>query len=71
MWLDGQPQTEADVVGKGTACATGPGGTWTAPKTFSKIIVGWEGYTQASEVANEVWLDDLVKGPDRIGCPPP
>lgn len=72
MWLDGQPQTEADVVGKGTACATGPAdGTWTAPKAFSKIILGWETYTQASEVANEVWLDDLVMGPERIGCPTP
>jgi hypothetical protein len=72
MWLDGQPQTEVDVVGKGTACATGPAdGTWTAPKAFSKIILGWETYTQASEVANEVWLDDLVMGPDRVGCPAP
>jgi hypothetical protein len=72
MWLDGQPQTEVDVVGRGTACADGPAdGTWTAPKAFSKIILGWETYTQASEVANEVWLDDLVMGPERIGCPAP
>jgi hypothetical protein len=72
MWLDGQPQTEVDVVGKGTACATGPkDGTWTAPKAFSKIILGWEGYTQASEVPNDVWLDDLVMGPERVGCPAP
>jgi hypothetical protein len=69
MWLDGQPQTEADVVGKGTACATGAITAWTAPKAFSKIIVGWETYTQASDVANEVWLDELVMGPDRVGCP--
>lgn len=70
MWLDGQPQTEVDVVGKGSACATGPmNGTWTAPKAFSKIILGWETYTQASDVANEVWLDDLVMGPERVGCP--
>ena len=71
MWLDGQPQTEADVVGKGTACATGPNGTWTAPEAFSRIIIGWEQYTQPSDVANEVWLDDLVMGPERVGCPPP
>jgi hypothetical protein len=72
MWLDGQPQTEVDVVGKGSACADGPvDGTWTAPKAFSKIILGWETYTQASDVANEVWLDDLVMGPERIGCPTP
>jgi hypothetical protein len=72
MWLDGQPQTEVDVVGKGTACATGPAnGTWTAPKAFSKIILGWETYTQPAEATNEVWLDDLVMGPERIGCPPP
>jgi hypothetical protein len=71
MWLDGQPQTEADVVGKGTACARGPNATWTAPETFSKIIVGWETYTQPSDVANEVWLDDLVMSPERVGCPPP
>jgi hypothetical protein len=71
MWLDGVAQTEADVVGKGTACATGPNGPWTAPETFSKIIVGWETYTQASDVAIEAWLDELVVGPERVGCPPP
>jgi hypothetical protein len=72
MWLDGQPQPEADVVGKGSACATGPmNGTWAAPKAFSKIILGWEQYTQPSEVANEIWLDDLVMGPERVGCPAP
>jgi hypothetical protein len=70
MWLDGKPQTEADVVGMGTACARGTNATWTAPKSFSKIIVGWETYTQPSDVANEVWLDDLVMSPERVGCPP-
>jgi hypothetical protein len=44
---------------------------WTAPKTFSKVILGWEQYTQPSDVANDVWLDDLVMGPERIGCPTP
>jgi hypothetical protein len=71
LWQNGQPQPEVDVVGMGQTCVGGTNRVWQGPKAFSKVIIGWEQYTQPSDVANEVWLDDLVMSGERVGCPAP
>jgi hypothetical protein len=38
---------------------------------FNKLVIGWEVYTAASEVDQEVFIDDLVIGDGRVGCPEP
>ena len=67
LWLDGQPQTDVDVVGHGTACVGGANPVWQGPTAFTKLIVGWEQYQDAP--AQEAWIDDLVIATERVGCP--
>ncbi|HEY2899131.1 MAG TPA: hypothetical protein VGL59_01050 [Polyangia bacterium] len=64
LFLDGVDQTQADVTGAPGTC-----GGWQGPKLFNKMILGWEVYTQASDKAQDAWLDDLVVSADRVGCP--
>ncbi|HVR62925.1 MAG TPA: hypothetical protein VMU50_13560 [Polyangia bacterium] len=69
LWLDGVAETEVDVLGMGTRCQ-GANHAWDGPEMFTRVILGWEQYTApVSEVNQEVWLDDLAMGPERIGCP--
>ena len=65
LFLDGKEQTEAAVTGVPGTC-----GGWQGPKAFTKIIVGWEQYTQPSDKPQEAFLDDLVVSNQRVGCPP-
>jgi hypothetical protein len=77
LWVDGQPMTEVDAVMSGKQCQ-GPGFMgrkmmpsyrWEGPQLFDKLFIGWEQYQDTP--ANEVWIDDVVVGPERVGCPPP
>lgn len=77
LWLDGQAMTEVDAVGSGKQCQ-GPGFNgkpmsasygWESPQVFDKLIVGWEQYQDMP--AQELWIDDLVVGSQRVGCPSP
>jgi hypothetical protein len=71
LWLDGALVSDADVITTGTQCVTPqpPNNTWQAP-AFANVTIGWLQY-QASNVAIEVWMDDLVIGTERVGCPAP
>jgi hypothetical protein len=69
LWLDGVAQTDVDIVGMGEQCQNA-NHAWDGPQMFTRVILGWEQYTSpASEVNQELWLDDLAMGPDRVGCP--
>jgi hypothetical protein len=69
LWLNGVRQTDVDVMGMGARCQT-PNHPWDGPQMFTRVILGWEQYTTpASNVNQEVWLDDVAMGPNRIGCP--
>ena len=77
LWLDGQAMTEIDAVGVGTQCQ-GPGFNgkpmsptygWETPQVWDKLIIGWEQYQDMP--AQELWIDDVAVGPERIGCPAP
>jgi hypothetical protein len=77
LWLDSKPMTDVDAVGKGTQCQ-GPGFMgrpmsagyrWEGPQLFDKIIIGYEQYQDMP--AQEAWIDDVVVGPERVGCPLP
>jgi hypothetical protein len=66
LYLDGTEQTQAAVNGVAGTC-----GAWQGPKMFTKMIIGWEQYTQASDKPQSMWLDDLVVSDQRVGCPMP
>jgi hypothetical protein len=77
LWLDGVAMTEIDAVGHGKQCQ-GPGFAgkpmnaeyaWEGPQLFDKVIIGWEQYQDMP--AQEVWIDDVAVGGERIMCPPP
>jgi hypothetical protein len=76
LWLDGVPMTEVDAIGHGKQCQ-GPGFAgkpmsadypWEGPQLFDKVIIGWEQYQDMP--AQEVWIDDVAVGGERIMCPP-
>jgi hypothetical protein len=75
LWVDGQAMTEIDALGFGTQCqGPGFGGRkmmpnykWESPSVWDEVFIGWEQYQDTP--ANEVWIDDIVVGPDRVGCP--
>jgi hypothetical protein len=77
LWVDGKPMTEIDALGSGKQCQ-GPGFMgrkmmasyrWESPSVWDKVFIGWEQYQDTP--ANEVWIDDVALGPDRVGCLPP
>jgi hypothetical protein len=67
-WIEGKAQTSVDVVKVGGGCTgTQPaGGVWQSP-TFNKLMLGW--YAQPFPTPIEVWIDDIVIGTERVGCP--
>jgi hypothetical protein len=78
LWVDGQAMNEIDALGFGTQCQ-GPGFMglkmmanykWESPSVWDKLFIGFEQY-QNDAAANEVWIDDVVVGPERVGCPTP
>jgi len=77
LWVDGQPMSEIDAVKSGKQCQ-GPGFMgrpmtatyrWESPVVFDKLIIGWEQYQDTP--AQEAWIDDVVVGTERVGCPSP
>lgn len=62
-WFDGVPQTAVDVEGGGGRCPV----PWVAP-VFDELYIGWR-HSQPSSIPVEMWIDDVVVGPGRIGCP--
>jgi hypothetical protein len=64
LFLDGVEQTQAGTRGGCTA-------TFQGPRVFSKMIIGWEQYTQPSDKPQDAWLDNLVVSDQRVGCPMP
>jgi hypothetical protein len=76
LWLDNVAMTEVDAVQSGKQCQ-GPGFNgkpmsaayhWESPQVFDKLIVGYEQYQDTP--AQEVWIDDLAIGTERLGCGP-
>ena len=67
LWIDGQAMTQVDF----SAQTPGSCKTVQGPKLFNKLVIGWEVYTAASEVDQEAFIDDLVIGDARVGCPAP
>jgi hypothetical protein len=70
-WFDGTLLADVDVIKTGTRCvnARDLGSTWQAP-VFDSLSVGWQQY-QPSNGALEFWMDELVVGTKKIGCPAP
>ena len=77
LWIDGQAMTEVDAVKSGKQCQ-GPGFMgrpmmptyrWESPMVFDELMIGWEQYQDTP--AQELWIDDIVVGTARVGCPPP
>jgi hypothetical protein len=72
LWIDTAPQTEIDIANRAVGgCVAGGPRIWQGPQAFTKMIIGWEQYTTPSEVPQEAWIDDLMVGDQRIGCPSP
>lgn len=71
LWLNGNLVSDADVITTGTQCVTPqpPNNVWQAP-AFANVTIGWLQYQQ-SGTAIDVWMDDLVIGTQRVGCPAP
>jgi hypothetical protein len=40
-----------------------------SPKLFNKLVIGWDVYTTPSDVDQDAFVDDIVIGNERIGCP--
>jgi hypothetical protein len=67
FWLDGVELSDLEMNGTGQGCSQQSADfPWAAP-IFERIDVGWESY-QADE-ARTLWIDDVVIGTERIGCP--
>ncbi len=67
FWLDGVELSDLEMNGTGQGCSQQSADfPWTAP-IFERIDLGWESY-QADE-ARTLWIDDVVIGTERIGCP--
>ncbi|HXI58280.1 MAG TPA: hypothetical protein VNO55_19570 [Polyangia bacterium] len=72
LWIDTVQQTEIDVANRAVGgCVSGGPRIWQGPRAFTKMVIGWEQYTSPSEVPQEAWIDDLMVGDKRIGCPLP
>jgi len=72
-WLDGGELSDLHVVDRGPSCRYDEpplNGEWLAPPAFQTLYMGWEQYTASSNALN-VWLDGVVVGTGRIGCPAP
>lgn len=69
LWLDGRPQTEVEVMGKGAACSIGAApAVWQAPTLFNKLVLDWEAY-QKDAPQQDAWFDNFAVGTQRLGCP--
>jgi hypothetical protein len=76
LWVDGKAMNEIDAVHNGTQCqgpgfagkAMSPSYRWESPQLWDKLIIGYEQYQDTP--AQEVWIDDVAVGGERIGCPP-
>jgi hypothetical protein len=71
MWLDGQAQTEVDVVGKAGTCSIGTPATWQGPEHFTELDLGWEIYGNDGGGSWEAWYDEFAIGTQRLNCPMP
>jgi hypothetical protein len=76
FWLDGAELRDIHVVGRGDAadshCAHQDDlrGRWLAPPAFQSIFMGIERYDASTNDQN-LWLDEVVVAPQRVGCPVP
>ncbi|UQA54601.1 hypothetical protein [Polyangium aurulentum] len=68
LWLDGFGIPGLNLKGTGQGCTGGQSAdfVWKAP-TFTEILVGWE--TGDPDVARTIWVDDVVIGAEKVGCP--
>jgi hypothetical protein len=70
-WLDGGELSDLHVVDRGPSCRYDEpplNGEWLAPPAFQTLYMGWEQYAASSNALN-VWLDGIVVGTSRVGCP--
>lgn len=68
LWVDGFGVPGLDLEGTGEGCtgSMDPAFRWRAPD-FSEIYLGWE--TGGPDEARTMWLDDVVIGTEKVGCP--
>ncbi|MCA9706432.1 MAG: hypothetical protein KDK70_11330 [Myxococcales bacterium] len=68
LWVDGVALDDVTVIGMGEGCGgNDTGGHWYSP-LYDTLRLGWEHY-QMSDVAHDLWIDDVAIDTDRIGCP--
>jgi len=70
-WLDGSDLSDIHVLDRGPSCRYDEpplNGQWLAPPVFQTLYMGWEQYAASSNALN-VWLDGIVVGTGRVGCP--
>lgn len=74
FWLDGAELRDVRVVGRADAadshCAHQDDlhGRWLAPPAFQSVFMGIERYDKSTNDQN-LWIDDVVISPRRVGCP--
>jgi hypothetical protein len=74
-WQDGTEVPELHVLGlakRATDCTDKTvDGRWLAPE-FGKISIGWQSYGyDATGMAHDAWIDDVILDDEPIGCPAP
>lgn len=70
FWLDNTEITDIHTTGTGEGCVSNDlNGAWPAPKQFEVLRLGFEKYQESA--ALNTWIDDVVVGTERVGCPSP
>jgi hypothetical protein len=68
FWLDDTEITDIHATGMGEGCVSNDlNGAWPAPKQFEILRLGFEKYQESA--ALNAWIDDVVVGTERVGCP--
>lgn len=71
FWLNGTELSDIHVTGMGEGCGGDAlDGQWLAPPAFQTLYLGWEHYQQTMNPI-DLWMDDIVVGTQRVGCPAP
>jgi hypothetical protein len=76
FWLNGAELEDIHVQehasGAASSCLSTEhlAGQWLAPPAFQSLFLGWERY-QLTENDQDLWIDAVVIGQSRVGCPAP
>ncbi len=76
FWLNGEELEDIHVRERASGAESGClstehlGGQWLAPPAFQSLFLGLERYQDTKDDQN-LWIDDVVVGESRAGCPGP